>query len=153
MIQKKKKKILFALPFHFTTYLNFSPSFYCFCFRLVVGFGFLIQNPKFKYKVRNQPISFRYSILLDLTLKFPKNCNHWILRLIGVDSFPLKEGETESENLSMNIVDPSVALLAASGGDTVKLFDVSVKSGDPCVSSYIPSPGCHVNSVKWNHTS
>ncbi|XP_050385518.1 protein NEDD1 [Argentina anserina] len=53
----------------------------------------------------------------------------------------------------MNIVDPSVTLLAASGGDTVKLFDVSVKSGDPCVSSYIPSPGCHVNSVKWNHTN
>ncbi|KAL6123642.1 hypothetical protein ACLB2K_076161 [Fragaria x ananassa] len=53
----------------------------------------------------------------------------------------------------MNIVDPSVTLLAASGGDIVKLFDVSVKSGDPCVSSYIPSPGCHVNSVKWNHTN
>lgn len=50
-------------------------------------------------------------------------------------------------------LDPSMALLAASGGDTVKLFDVSVKSGDPCVLSYTPSPGSHVNSLKWNHTS
>lgn len=46
-----------------------------------------------------------------------------------------------------------MALLAASGGDTVKLFDVSVESGDPCTLSYTPSPGCHVNSVKWNHTN
>lgn len=46
-----------------------------------------------------------------------------------------------------------MALLAASGGDTVKLFDVSVKAGDPCTLSYTPSPGCLVNSVKWNHTS
>ncbi|ONI24452.1 hypothetical protein PRUPE_2G241200 [Prunus persica] len=50
-------------------------------------------------------------------------------------------------------LDPSMALLAASGGDTVKLFDVSVKSGDPCVLSYTPSPGSHVNSLKWNHTN
>lgn len=46
-----------------------------------------------------------------------------------------------------------MALLAASGGDTVKLFDVSVKPGDPCSLSYTPSPGFQVNSVKWNHTS
>ncbi|GAB2286909.1 Protein nedd1 [Dionaea muscipula] len=46
-----------------------------------------------------------------------------------------------------------MALLAASGGDTVKLFDVSVQSGDPCTLSYAPSPGCLVNSVKWNHTN
>lgn len=46
-----------------------------------------------------------------------------------------------------------MALLAASGGDTVKLFDVSMEPGDPCVLSYTPSPGCLVNSVKWNHTS
>lgn len=46
-----------------------------------------------------------------------------------------------------------MALLAASGGDTVKLFDVSVKAGDPCTLSYTPSPGCLVNSVKWNHTN
>lgn len=45
------------------------------------------------------------------------------------------------------------SLLAASGGDTVKLFDASVKPGDPCTLSYTPSPGSHVNSVKWNHTS
>ncbi|GAB2223591.1 hypothetical protein Droror1_Dr00017732, partial [Drosera rotundifolia] len=44
-------------------------------------------------------------------------------------------------------------LLAASGGDTVKLFDVSVQSGDPCLLSYTPSPGFLVNSVKWNHTN
>lgn len=44
-------------------------------------------------------------------------------------------------------------LLAASGGDTVKLFDVSVESGDPCTLSYTPSPGFQVNSVKWNHTN
>ncbi len=53
----------------------------------------------------------------------------------------------------MNLSDPSMALLAASGGDTVKLFDVSVKAGDPCTLTYTPSPGCLVNSVKWNHTS
>lgn len=46
-----------------------------------------------------------------------------------------------------------MALLAASGGDTVKLFDVSMEPGDPCVLSYTPSPGCLVNSVKWNHTN
>ncbi|KAK1355271.1 Transducin/WD40 repeat-like superfamily protein [Heracleum sosnowskyi] len=48
--------------------------------------------------------------------------------------------------------DPSM-LLATSGGDTVKLFDVSVVSGDPCTLSYTPSPGFQVNSVKWNHTN
>lgn len=53
----------------------------------------------------------------------------------------------------MNFADPSVALLAASGGDTVKLFDVSGKPGDPCALTYTPSPGSLVNSVKWNHTS
>lgn len=53
----------------------------------------------------------------------------------------------------MNFADPSTALLAASGGDTVKLFDVSVEPGDPCTLSYSPSSGHQVNSVKWNHTS
>lgn len=53
----------------------------------------------------------------------------------------------------MNLSDPAMALLAASGGDTVKLFDVSVKAGDPCALTYTPSPGCLVNSVKWNHTN
>lgn len=54
-----------------------------------------------------------------------------------------------------NLVEPSWRLLAASGGDTVKLFDVSTgaESGDPCVLSYTPTPGSAVNSVKWNHTS
>ncbi|KAJ1400976.1 WD40/YVTN repeat-like-containing domain superfamily [Sesbania bispinosa] len=46
-----------------------------------------------------------------------------------------------------------MALLAASGGDTVKLFDASVKPGDPCTLSFTPSPGSQVNSVKWNHTN
>ncbi|KAF7831027.1 protein NEDD1 [Senna tora] len=53
----------------------------------------------------------------------------------------------------INFGDPSMALLAASGGDTVKLFDSSVKPGDPCSLSYTPSPGLQVNSVKWNHTN
>ncbi|KAI9157349.1 hypothetical protein LWI28_021095 [Acer negundo] len=53
----------------------------------------------------------------------------------------------------MNLADPSMALLAASGGDTVKLFDVSVEPGDPCILTYTPSPGYLVNSVKWNHTN
>ncbi|KAF5742700.1 Transducin/WD40 repeat-like superfamily protein isoform 1 [Tripterygium wilfordii] len=51
-----------------------------------------------------------------------------------------------------NLVDPSTALLAACGGDTVKLFDV-VKPGDPCTLTYAPSPGCLLNCVKWNHTN
>ncbi|KAF8396838.1 hypothetical protein HHK36_018473 [Tetracentron sinense] len=53
----------------------------------------------------------------------------------------------------MSFTDPSMALLAACGGDTVKLFDVSMEPGDPCTLSYSPSPGNHVNSVKWNHTN
>uniref|UniRef100_A0A5B7BFE4 Uncharacterized protein n=1 Tax=Davidia involucrata TaxID=16924 RepID=A0A5B7BFE4_DAVIN len=53
----------------------------------------------------------------------------------------------------MNFSDPSMALLAASGGDTVKLFDVSVEPGDPCTLSYTPTPRSLVNSVKWNHTN
>ncbi|KAJ0266307.1 Protein NEDD1 [Hirschfeldia incana] len=52
-----------------------------------------------------------------------------------------------------HLVEPSWRLLAASGGDTVKLFDVSADSGDPCVLSYTPTPGSAVNSVKWNHTN
>uniref|UniRef100_UPI003B28DDDC Protein NEDD1 n=1 Tax=Arabidopsis thaliana TaxID=3702 RepID=UPI003B28DDDC len=56
-------------------------------------------------------------------------------------------------HMMSNLVEPSWRLLAASGGDTVKLFDVSADSGDPCVLSYTPSPGCAVNSVKWNHTN
>ncbi|GLT89098.1 hypothetical protein SLE2022_070980 [Rubroshorea leprosula] len=49
--------------------------------------------------------------------------------------------------------DPSPWLIAASGGDTVKLFDIKLEPNDPCVLSYTPSPGCLVNSVKWNHTN
>ncbi|CAN7050667.1 unnamed protein product, partial [Brassica oleracea var. botrytis] len=54
-----------------------------------------------------------------------------------------------------NLVEPSWRLLAASGGDTVKLFDVSAGAescDDPCVLSYTPTPRSVVNSVKWNHT-
>ncbi|KAH0457621.1 hypothetical protein IEQ34_012936 [Dendrobium chrysotoxum] len=53
----------------------------------------------------------------------------------------------------MSLLDSSASLLATCGGDTVKLFDVSVKSADPCILSYTPSPGSQVNSVKWNHTN
>nr|XP_043608311.1 protein NEDD1 [Erigeron canadensis] len=53
----------------------------------------------------------------------------------------------------MSFSDPAMSLLAASGGDTVKLFDVSVDPGDPCILSHTPSPGSQVNSVKWNHTN
>lgn len=53
----------------------------------------------------------------------------------------------------MNLADPSMELLAASGGDTVKIFDIKLEPNDPCVLSYSPSPSCLVNSVKWNHTS
>lgn len=53
----------------------------------------------------------------------------------------------------MGFVDSSASLLATCGGDTVKLFDVTVDAGDPCTLSYAPSPGSLVNSVKWNHTS
>ncbi|KAL0303783.1 UNVERIFIED_CONTAM: protein NEDD1 [Sesamum radiatum] len=47
----------------------------------------------------------------------------------------------------------SLKLLAASGGDTVKLFEISVEPEDPCVLTYSPSPGLRVNSVKWNHNN
>lgn len=53
----------------------------------------------------------------------------------------------------MNSTDSIKSLLAASGGDTVKLFDISVEPRDPCILNYTPSPGFHVNSIKWNHTS
>ncbi|KAF6161108.1 hypothetical protein GIB67_007749 [Kingdonia uniflora] len=54
----------------------------------------------------------------------------------------------------MNFSDPSGPLLAACVGETVKLFQVSAESDrDPCTLSYSPSPGSHVNSVKWNHTN
>ncbi|CAN8257064.1 unnamed protein product [Cochlearia groenlandica] len=52
-----------------------------------------------------------------------------------------------------SLVEQPWRLLATSGGDTVKLFDVTVDSGDPCVLSYTPTPGFAVNSVKWNHTN
>ncbi|KAL6580332.1 hypothetical protein OROMI_008356 [Orobanche minor] len=52
----------------------------------------------------------------------------------------------------MNMVE-SGKLLAASGGDTVKLFDISVELPNPCVLTYSPSPGLRVNSVKWNHNN
>lgn len=44
-------------------------------------------------------------------------------------------------------------LIAACGGDTVKLFDVSVETGDPCSCQYTPAQGSQVNCVKWNHTN
>ncbi|KAL1172182.1 hypothetical protein V6Z11_A05G332500 [Gossypium hirsutum] len=53
----------------------------------------------------------------------------------------------------MNRPDPSLELLAASGGDTVKIFDIKLEPNDPCVLSYSPSPSCFVNSVRWNHTN
>ncbi|KAF9615984.1 hypothetical protein IFM89_027491, partial [Coptis chinensis] len=54
----------------------------------------------------------------------------------------------------MSFADPSMALLSSTGGDTVKLFNLSMESDrDPCTLTYSPSPGSHVNSVKWNHTS
>ncbi|XP_027163475.1 protein NEDD1 isoform X1 [Coffea eugenioides] len=53
----------------------------------------------------------------------------------------------------MNPTDSIKILLAASGGDTVKLFDVSVEPRDPCILSYAPSSGFQVNSIKWNHTN
>ncbi|MQL85510.1 hypothetical protein Taro_018025 [Colocasia esculenta] len=52
-----------------------------------------------------------------------------------------------------SLADPVAALLATCGGDTVKLFDLTVEAGDPCVLSYTPTTGSHVNSVKWNHTN
>lgn len=45
------------------------------------------------------------------------------------------------------------SLLAACGGDTVKLFDVSVERGDPCIFQHAPSPGLLVNCARWNHTN
>ncbi|KAA3481888.1 protein NEDD1 [Gossypium australe] len=47
----------------------------------------------------------------------------------------------------MNLPDPSSELLAASGGDTVKIFDIKLEPNDPCVLSYSPSPSCIVNSI------
>ncbi|KAG6502838.1 hypothetical protein ZIOFF_035127 [Zingiber officinale] len=59
----------------------------------------------------------------------------------------------DPRNREMRFVDSSVSLLATCGSDTVKLFDITVDAGDPCTLSYTPSPGSHINSVKWNHTN
>ncbi|KAG0543057.1 hypothetical protein BDA96_02G157000 [Sorghum bicolor] len=53
----------------------------------------------------------------------------------------------------MGFTDPAAPLLATCGGDTVKLFDVTVETGDPCVLAYTPAPAHPVNAVKWNHTN
>lgn len=53
----------------------------------------------------------------------------------------------------MNLPESSKLLLAASGGDTVKLFDISVEPQNPCVLTHTPSPGLRVNSVRWNHNN
>ncbi|KAL3341743.1 hypothetical protein AABB24_025985 [Solanum stoloniferum] len=53
----------------------------------------------------------------------------------------------------MNSTDSIKTLLATTGGDTVKLFDLTLEPRDPCILSYTPSPGFQVNSVKWNHTN
>ncbi|CAA2976338.1 NEDD1 isoform X2 [Olea europaea subsp. europaea] len=50
-------------------------------------------------------------------------------------------------------MDSNKLLLAASGGDTVKLFDISVEPRDPCILIYAPSRGFRINSVKWNHNN
>ncbi|KAL3834012.1 hypothetical protein ACJIZ3_008748 [Penstemon smallii] len=50
-------------------------------------------------------------------------------------------------------MDSAKLLLAASGGDTVKVFDISVEPQNPCILAYSPSPGSRVNSVKWNHNN
>ncbi|KAK4487841.1 hypothetical protein RD792_003577 [Penstemon davidsonii] len=50
-------------------------------------------------------------------------------------------------------MDTAKLLLAASGGDTVKVFDISVEPQNPCILAYSPSPGLRVNSVKWNHNN
>ncbi|KAK6794076.1 hypothetical protein RDI58_007529 [Solanum bulbocastanum] len=53
----------------------------------------------------------------------------------------------------MNSTDSIKTLLATTGGDTVKLFDLTLEPRDPCILSYTPCPGFQVNSVKWNHTN
>lgn len=53
----------------------------------------------------------------------------------------------------MNLPESEKLLLAASAGDTVKLFDISVEPQNPCVLTHSPSPGLRVNSVKWNHNN
>ncbi|KAL8488205.1 hypothetical protein ACS0TY_024478 [Phlomoides rotata] len=51
---------------------------------------------------------------------------------------------------TMNSRESMKQLLAASGGDAVKLFDVSQNQ---CLLTYSPSPGLTLNSVKWNHNN
>ncbi|XP_057804089.1 protein NEDD1-like isoform X2 [Salvia miltiorrhiza] len=53
----------------------------------------------------------------------------------------------------MNLAESAKLLLAASSGDTVKLFDISVEPQNPCVLTHSPSPGSRVNSVRWNHNN
>ncbi|KAF3612678.1 hypothetical protein FXO38_36696 [Capsicum annuum] len=53
----------------------------------------------------------------------------------------------------MNSEDSIKTLLASTGDDTVKLFDLSLEPRDPCILSYTPSPDFQVNSIKWNHTN
>ncbi|KAG8380755.1 hypothetical protein BUALT_Bualt06G0049000 [Buddleja alternifolia] len=53
----------------------------------------------------------------------------------------------------MNSSESAKLVLAASGGDTVKLFDISLEPHNRCLLTYSPSPGSRVNSVKWNHNN
>ncbi|XP_051123064.1 protein NEDD1 [Andrographis paniculata] len=53
----------------------------------------------------------------------------------------------------MNSLESVKLLLAATGGDAVKLFDISGEPQNPCVLTHSPSPGSRVNSVKWNHNN
>ncbi|KAK4436585.1 protein NEDD1 [Sesamum alatum] len=53
----------------------------------------------------------------------------------------------------MNSLESVKLLLAAAGGDTVKLFDISGEPQNPCVLTYSPSPGFRLNAVKWNHNN
>ncbi|XP_057836572.1 protein NEDD1 [Cryptomeria japonica] len=45
------------------------------------------------------------------------------------------------------------SMLAASAGDTIKIFDISDDAGDPCILQYTPTPGKKILQVKWNHTN
>ncbi|KAL2653642.1 hypothetical protein R1flu_021770 [Riccia fluitans] len=45
------------------------------------------------------------------------------------------------------------SLLAACGGETVKLFDPGPEISEPCIFQYTPAPGYQVNCAKWNHTN
>ncbi|KAL6004850.1 hypothetical protein ACLOJK_005406 [Asimina triloba] len=93
-------------------------------------------------------------LLFGPSLSRPCRCRSLPLPPLHFSNSAICRTAAEASASMTTLADPSNALLAACGGDTVKLFNIAEDTGsDPCTLSYAPASGFQVNSVKWNHTS